>query len=184
MPTYRSINVELHSQFDVETLPEYAPQPQSYYESQGISDKVPASIDDETSTRSVYVPVLPGSQFWISYAVSQPISADQHFLFKLFINGAHITSWSSGKNEGWKGKTMFALYEREDAEGKKMVEKRALRFTPPDQDDGEWKDVINAFDEEAYLEIRIHRAHDRKRIGREFEQYEKTAHSSRRRGIE
>lgn len=185
MPTYRSINIQLHSQFDIEALPEYIPRPQSYYESQGIIATLPSLVDDRTSTCCVYVPVLPGSQFWISYSVSPPVPDEQHFLFKLFINGALIVSWSCGKNEKWKGKTMFGLFKGEDGNGgKKRIEKRALSFTSPDHEDGEWRDVENAFDPDAYMEIRVCRAHGRKRIGRELEEYSKTPYGENVRGIE
>ncbi|KAF2875637.1 hypothetical protein BDV95DRAFT_603048 [Massariosphaeria phaeospora] len=182
MPTYRGINVALHSQFDIETLPEYLPQPQAYYAEQGTTAKAPALIDDGSSTCCVYVPVLPGSQFWIGYSVSPPVPADQQFLFKLFINGAHIVSWSTGKDEGWKGKTMFALYEREEG-GKKRMERRVLCFTPSNRKNGEWKDVQDAFDEDARVEIRVHRAHGRRRVARQAEEFARSSHAQNGRGI-
>ena len=185
MPTYRGISVELRSQFDVEALPEYFPRPQAYYTARGVSAPVPDVFDETGSTCSVYVPVLPASQFWINYYVSPPVPQHQFFLFKLFINGAHIVSWSCGKDNAWKGKTMFGLYEREQGEdGKKRIEKRALCFTTPDKVDGEWKDVNDAFDAHAYLEIRLHRASGRKRVARELEEYKETSHGAQRRGIE
>src|ERR1700755_400102 len=123
MPTYRSINLELHSQFDIETLPEFFPRPQSYYAGRGNSTHIPSPFDEKTSTCSVYISVIPASQFWIVYSISPPIPEEQQFLFKLFINGAHIVSWSTGRSDNWKGRTMFALYEREEGgDGKKRVE--------------------------------------------------------------
>ncbi|KAF2259252.1 hypothetical protein CC78DRAFT_621214 [Lojkania enalia] len=185
MPTYRSINIELHSQFDVETIPEYCPRPQNYYTERSVYSRVPTLIDQEVSTISTYIPVLPGSQFWISYFISPPVPDEQHFFFKLFINNAHIVSWSCGKNDGWKGKTMFGLFEREEPEdGKKRFEKRVLRFTPPNKRDGEWEDIIDAFDQDAHLEIRVHRARGRRRVARETEDSTKTPHGSDGRGIE
>jgi hypothetical protein len=184
MPNYRSINVALHSQFDIETFPEYAPQPQEYYAQRGIAGKVPPLIDEKTATCSVYIPVFPGSQFWISYSVSPPVPDDQQFLFKLFINGAHVVSWSAGRAQDWKGKTMFGLYEKECEDGKKRVEKRVLCFTPPDKKTKQWTDVIDAFDEDAYMEIRVHRAHRSKRIERDIKEFKDTEHGKRQRGIE
>jgi hypothetical protein len=185
MPTYRSINIALHSQFDVETLPEYLPPPQEYYSARGVVRIAPSLIDDATSTCSVYVPVLPGSTFWIGYSVSPPVPDDHFFLFKLYINNAHIVSWSTGKDEEWRGKTMFGLYERaEDEEGKRKVEKRVLSFTSPDKDGSAWNDVEDPFDERMSMEIRVHRAHGRKRIERELEVYKKTQHGSVAKGME
>ncbi|KAJ4304820.1 hypothetical protein N0V90_000348 [Kalmusia sp. IMI 367209] len=185
MPTYRSISIALHSQFDIQPYPEYLPRPQSYYVMRGVTPAppVPAFVDEKTSTCSVYVPVYPGSQFWIRYSVLPPVPNDQQFLFKFYINGAHVVSWSTGKKEKWEGKMMFALFEGEDAQGKKRIEKRALYFTPPDGKGGKWSDVCDPFDEEAHLEIRVHRALGKKRVARQVEDYEKTEHGTNERGI-
>jgi hypothetical protein len=185
MPIYRSINIALHSQFDVETLPEYYPLPQEHYTLRGITQTVPKLIDNASSTCSVYVPVLPGSTFWIGYSISPPVPDGHYFLLKLYINGAHIVSWSCGKEEGWKGKTMFALYERaEDEDGKKKVEKRVLVFTAPNNEDKTWNDVQDTFDENMRMEIKVHRAHGRKRVERDMEEYEQTRHAKNAKGIE
>ncbi|KAF1843124.1 uncharacterized protein K460DRAFT_418247 [Cucurbitaria berberidis CBS 394.84] len=185
MPNYRSINIALHSQFDVETLPEYYPAPKDSYIARGITGFVPELINNDTSTCSVYMPALPGSTFWIGYSVSPPVPAGHYFLFKLYINGKHIVSWSTGKENNWRGKTMFGLYERpEDEEGKRRVEKRVLRFTPPDRKDKKWKDVTDVFDENACIEIKVHRAHGRKRIERELEEYKKTQHAKKGKGVD
>ena len=184
MPIYRSINIALHSQFDIEALPEYQPASTEHYLARGITGFVPEYIDDTTSTCSVYVPVLPGSTFWIDYSVSPPVPAGHFFLFKLHINGAHIVNWSTGKEEGWKGKTMFGLFESVGEKGRKITEKRVLCFTPPDREDGKWKDVADVFDPTARIEITVHRAHGRKRIEREIQQYKDTEHATNGKGIE
>ncbi|KAJ4361806.1 hypothetical protein N0V83_010747 [Neocucurbitaria cava] len=184
MPTYRSINIALHSQFDVETLPEYHPAARAEYIARGISGFTPEFISDSTSTCSVYIPVLPGSNFWISYSVSPPVPDEHYFLFKLYINGAHIVSWSTGKEERWKGKTMFGLFERpEEQERKSRVEKRVLCFAPPNQSDGEWNDMADVFDEHACIMIKVLRANGRKRVKREMEEYSKTQHARNDKGI-
>jgi hypothetical protein len=186
MPTYRSITLQLHSQFDISTFPEYTPLPASHYASyttQAVKKppSPPLLINEKTSTCSVYIATFPGSTFWLSYSVAQPVPPDQHFLLKLFINGKHIVSWSSGKEEEWTGKTMFGLFERtDDEDGKKRIEKRALRFA---NEDGEWKDMKNAFDPDTNMEIRVYRASGRKRIGWETEQYMETEHGKEPIGI-
>jgi hypothetical protein len=185
MPIYRSINVALHSQFDLEALPEYYPLLQEHYTSRGVTQTVPKLIEYASSTCSVYVPVLPGSTFWIGYSISPPVPQGHYFLFKLHINGAHIVSWSCGGEEGWRGKTMFGLYERaEDEDGKRKVEKRVLRFTSPNEKDNTWDDVRDLFDEKMCLEIKVHRAHGRKRVEREMEVYDETRHAKNTKGIE
>lgn len=90
MPTYRSISLVLHSQFDIQSLPKYYPLPQEHYTFHGIARTVPKYVDDVSSTCSVYIPVLPGSTFWIGYSVSAPVPKGYYFLFKLYINGAHV----------------------------------------------------------------------------------------------
>ncbi|KAF2125900.1 hypothetical protein P153DRAFT_348103 [Dothidotthia symphoricarpi CBS 119687] len=169
MPTYRSINIALHSQFDVETIPEYYPLTSGHFASRCITDFTPPLVDDKTSTCSVYIPVLPGSTFWIGYSVSPPVPEGQYFLFKLYIDGAHAISWSTGKDEEWRGKTMFGLFEGEEStESRRKIEKRVLCFSPPNKNG---KDV---FDEKSCVEIRVHRAHGRKRIERQFGEYNET----------
>lgn len=184
MPTYRSINLSLHSQFDIETFPEYPPEAKESYLARAITGFIPDLIDDTTSTCSVYVPVLPGSTFWISYSVEPPVPTGHYFLFKLYINGAHIVSFSTGKEDGWEGKTMFGLFESsESSEDRKRVEKRVLAFTPPDSRDHMWKDVADVHDKTARVEVRVHRANARKRVERVFEEYTKTPHAKHSRGV-
>lgn len=71
---------------------------------------------------------------------------------------------------------MFGLFMREEDEvsspgkrraKKKTIEKRALRFAS-----AEGMDESNAMDERKCLEIRIHRAHGRKRVAREVGEYQ------------
>lgn len=76
---------------------------------------------------------------------------------------------------------MFALFEMEDDEGRQRVEKRILCFTPPE--DGTWGDVDDVWDEEACLEIRVHRALGKKRIERMVAPYKETVHGMHERGI-
>ncbi|KAF2024938.1 hypothetical protein EK21DRAFT_104302 [Setomelanomma holmii] len=183
MPSFRSINIALHSQFDVQTLPEFYPLPPEHYISPGICCAAPQLVDDATSTCTVYIPTVPGSTFWISYSISPPVPEGHHFLFKLYINGAHILSWSTGKDADWRGKTMFGLYERsETEEGKPKVEKRVLCFTSPSNLASGW-DVQDLFDERACMEIKVHRAHGRKRIERELQDFNQTEHARNAKGI-
>ncbi|KAH7070618.1 hypothetical protein BKA63DRAFT_568989 [Paraphoma chrysanthemicola] len=172
MPTIRSINLALHSQFDAVTLPEY--------DAVQLEPCVKPD-DDASSTCTVLVPILAGSTFWISYSISPPVPEGHHFLFKLYINSAHIVSWSVGKEESWRGKTMFGLYERaEDEDGKRKIEKRALCFMPPDEARGAMDELL---DGKMGMEIRVHRAHGRKRVERSLEEYGRTEHAQNERGI-
>jgi hypothetical protein len=181
---YRSIDIGLHSQFDIETLPEYRPEPRGDYTARGIAGFTPEHIDENSSTCSVYIPALPGSTFWIGYSVSPPVPAGHYFLFKMLINGAQVMSWSTSKEEGWKGKTMFGLFECPDeGDVKKRFEKRVLCFAPSNRKEMGRNDTVDMFDETARVEIRVHRAKGRKRIERQAEEYGKTQHAKNGRGI-
>ncbi|EUC28449.1 hypothetical protein COCCADRAFT_109110 [Bipolaris zeicola 26-R-13] len=176
-----SVDITLHSQLDIEKLPEYHPDPRDDH---GITRFMPKPFESKTSTCSVFVPALPGTAFWISYAVSPPVPDEHYFFFKLYIDGAHIVSWSTGKAEGWRGKTMFGLFESpEDAEGVKRIEKRVLCFAPPRENDTHRIGMVDILDETACVEIRVHRAHARKRIQRQVEMYEDTQHAKEGRRI-
>jgi hypothetical protein len=165
MPTHRSINIALHSQFDIEIVPEYYPPPHL------TSPTVAPLVEDNTSTCNVFVPVLPGSQFWIVYSISPPVPEGHFFLFKLYVDGEKLFSWAVGKEEEWRGKCMFGLFESERMGGKRM-EKRALCFSALDKKDDKDGEVENKGD---FVEIRVHRASGRKRIEREMKVFEETA---------
>lgn len=188
MPTYRSINVALHSQFDIESLPEYYTPPHQHppstSQARGASAISPL-VDDTTSTCSVYIPVLPGSQFWIAYSVSPPVPEGHYFLFKLFVDGIAVVSWSTGREEGWEGKCVFGLFE-DDGDGvgnmrRGRVGKRVFCFSALRKDEGTGTEDM--FDESKRIEIRVHRASGRKRVEREMEVFEQTALAKKAEGI-
>ncbi|KAH6633719.1 hypothetical protein C7974DRAFT_309855 [Boeremia exigua] len=193
MPTYRSINIELHSQFDIITLPEYYPPPflhpldspldppldasldaaldATLRPSRDPSPIIPPLIDDLTSTCSVHVPAMPGSQFWISYSVSPPVPEGHYFLFKMYVDGEQVMSWSTGRENDWMGKTMFGLFESEGgSSGKSRVEKRVLCFGALGSEGG-------------CVEIRVHRASGRVRVEREMQVFEETRFAKGEGGI-
>lgn len=181
---YRSIDIALHSQLNIEALPEHHPIPRDDHTAPDTTSFMPELFDSRTSTCSVFVPVMPGGTFWIKYRVRPPIPEEQYFLFKLHIDGAHIVNWSTGKAEGWKGKTMFGLFESpEDMRGKKRIEKRMFYFVPPDGKKKHWGCDADTFDEKACVEIRVHRAGARKRVQREVEEYVATPHAKKNTGI-
>jgi hypothetical protein len=178
MPTYRGIGIELRSQFDVKSIPEYIPIAQSYYDKRGILEAAPLFTDTETTTCNVYIPFWAGSQFWINYQVEPPVPEGQYFLFKLFIDGSPIVDWSCGRREEWRGKTMFGLFETRGDDGKKRIEKRVFRFT---KRKGNPED---AFDPDMNMEIRVYRACARKRISREARPYQGSSNAYDEQGVE
>lgn len=91
--------------------------------------------------------------------------------------------WSTSKEEGWTGKTMFGLYEKIDDEGRKRVEKRVLCFAPPDRKDQGCEGHPGSLTEGGCLEIKVCRAHGRRRVERNLELYESTQHARSGEGI-
>lgn len=125
MPTYRSITASLVSQFDLMVIPEYPP-PENR---QDHDSTLPTLISEELSLISVFIPTYSGSQFWISYSIAPPYPPKALFYFKLFLNGASVVSWGCGKDDGYKGKTVFGLYKSDaDEEGESSIQKRILCF--------------------------------------------------------
>jgi hypothetical protein len=179
MPTCRSISLELRSQFDIEALPEFV---WSNTETKGLGQpaetlRAQKSLDEKGSVCNVYVPVYPKSQFWIVYSISPPIPDGTLFLFKLFFNNEHVISWSCGKDEDWKGKTMFGLFEkRGDRDGKNRVEKRVLSFAALGGATNENIPKRQTTPAGPDLEVRVFRAHGRKRIPKNIEDLEQTPH--------
>lgn len=177
MPVYRSIRIALHSQFDIETLPEYYPPPLASLigTQRTCYSDIPPFVDEKTSTCSVHVPVFPGGQFWIAYSVAPPVPENQHFLFKLYIDGEKVMSWSTDKEYRWMGKTMYGLFESNEGDcARRRIEKRVLCFSATGKD-GDTQDGC--------VEIKVHRASGRKRIEREFQVFEETAFAKSVQGV-
>ncbi|KAL8773028.1 MAG: hypothetical protein Q9209_002048 [Squamulea sp. 1 TL-2023] len=161
MPVYRNITINLVSQFDILNIPEYAP---------------PAKSDDPFSTPptlvdnslvSCYVPTYPLSQFWFSYSISAPHPPKALYYFKLFINGASVVSWGCGERDGFKGRTMYGLYDSGDRwMGAPDVAARAFTFA---SDATTQQSMSNTLAQ--MMEIRVYRARGRRRIMPELEQF-------------
>ncbi|KAL8671813.1 MAG: hypothetical protein Q9168_003697 [Polycauliona sp. 1 TL-2023] len=161
MPVSRNITINLVSQFDILNIPEYAP---------------PAIPDDPFSTLSArvdnslvtcYVPTYPLSQFWFSYSVSPPHPPKAWYYFKLFINGASVVSWGCGERDGFKGRTMYGLYDSGyHWMGVPDVAARAFTFA---NDSSTQQSLTNTLAQ--VMEIRVYRARGRKRIRPQLEHF-------------
>ena len=145
MPTYRGIRLTLHSQFDILPLPEYTLPPDS-----------PLTATEDAEVPGVLTPFLPGSHFWLSYAIAPPVPASQFFLFKMRVDGKKVVSWCAGGEEGYEGKVVCGLFEGDDGA---WVERRAFRFAMGGG--GE--------DERGCIEVDVHRAGGRRRVARRVE---------------
>ncbi|KAL9603283.1 MAG: hypothetical protein Q9219_001306 [cf. Caloplaca sp. 3 TL-2023] len=162
MPAYRNITINLVSQFDILNIPEYEP---------------PAAVDDPFTTSptlinnslvSCYVPIYPLSQFWLSYSVAAPHPPKALYYFKLFINGAPVVSWGCGEENGFKGKTMYGLYDSgERWMGEPGVEARVFNFTSESTTTHPLNDSLGQA-----MEVRVYRARGRKRIKPDIENFQ------------
>ncbi|KAL8698149.1 MAG: hypothetical protein Q9224_001987 [Gallowayella concinna] len=161
MPVYRNITINLVSQFDILNIPEYAP---------------PATPDDPFSTSpalvdnslvSCYVPTYPLSQFWFSYSISAPHPPKAWYYFKLFINGASVVSWGCGERNGFKGSTMYGLFDSGDRwMGMPDVAARAFTFASDATTQQARNNTLGQV-----MEIRVYRARGRKRVKPDLEHF-------------
>ena len=169
MPTYRSIIISLISQFDILTIPEYAP-PSTPNDPFSPS---PTLVEPDLSLVSVYIPTYPSSQFWLSYNISPPHPPNALYYFKLFLNGACVASWGCGEEDEYRGKTVFGLFESSESwKGERGVEKRALCFASENDDPQSVSDPLGDF-----LEVRVYRSNGRKRIMPEIQDFRTLAAS-------
>ena len=162
MPSYRSITLSLISQYDILTIPEYAP-PTYLSDDPFITSDKRVLVDAAKSLVSVYVPRYPGSQFWLRYSISPPHPPKALFYFKLSLNGKELVSWGCGREEGFKGKTMWGLYDSGvDWMGEKVIERRVLCFAAEDDAPSSSDKAVD--DPRQFLEVRVYRAKRRQQI--------------------
>lgn len=162
MPAYRNITINLVSQFDILNIPEYAPPP-------AFDDPFsapPALVDN--SLVSCYIPIYPLSQFWLSYSISAPHPPKALYYFKFFINGACVVSWGCGEENGFKGKTMYGLFDSgERWMGEPGIDARAFSFASKATS---YRSTNNTLGQ--VLEVRVYRSRGRKRIRPELEDFQ------------
>lgn len=161
MPAYRNITINLVSQFDILNIPEYAP---------------PVALDDpfsappalvDKSLVSCYIPVYPLSQFWLSYSISAPHPPKALYYFKLFINGACVVSWGCGEKNGFKGKTMYGLFDSgERWMGEPGIDARAFSFASEPSTEHPTSNTLGQV-----MEVKVYRSRGRKRIRPELEDF-------------
>lgn len=152
---YRSINIVLRSQFDLSVLPEF--RAASVGDGDAGQQHPLPDAHAATSPPTAFVPFVPASQFWICYSIAPPHPPRSYFYFKLFIGGQHIVSWGVGQQEGYRGKTAFAVWDHNhdsSADGTEDLRKHAFFFRPGASVDHE----------DNSLEIRVHRSYGRKAV--------------------
>ncbi|KAK4693180.1 hypothetical protein P7C71_g4170, partial [Lecanoromycetidae sp. Uapishka_2] len=169
MPTYRSITLSLVSQFDILTIPEYAPPatPNDPF------SNAPTLINAKHSLVSVYIPTYPASQFWLSYSISPPHPPKALYYFKLYIDSNHIVSWGCGEEDGFKGKTMFGLFDSSVGGAnvrQSMIERRVLCFAPEAGHHSNSRFGSDNLGE--VMEIKVFRSKGRKRVQADLKEYQ------------
>ncbi|KAF6237127.1 hypothetical protein HO173_004595 [Letharia columbiana] len=159
MPTYRSITISLVSQFDILTIPEYAPPttPTDPF------SNAPTLVNPDHSLVSVYIPTYPSSQFWISYSISPPYPPKLLYYFKLYLNGNSVVSWGCGEDDAYRGKTMFGLFKPGHSSALARgttLQQRVLCFGPDTAglDNGALDNLSDV------MEIKVFRSKGRKRV--------------------
>ncbi|CAN8095540.1 unnamed protein product [Discula destructiva] len=189
MPLFRGIEVSILTQSLTGRLPEYPHPDGSGFQKPDNAGEVsedgrsasllpdnPDAVehDPNASSRiSVYVPSLPGSQFWIKYVVECAPSSSSHLFFKLYMNGRHITSWGINtrtKSKGHVEKALYAPCDRWDQEDNGVVfkpegiEARYFYFVSDQQQP-------SIADDGGLIEVHVFRAKGRKRRAAKLDQY-------------
>lgn len=80
MVRFRGINVNVVSQLDAQRLPEYS---------------TARSLDALGRVAACFVPVRPGAQIWLEYALDGPHPDKAAYFFKLLVDGQNVISWVS-----------------------------------------------------------------------------------------
>ncbi|KAI4594897.1 hypothetical protein LQW54_005579 [Pestalotiopsis sp. IQ-011] len=187
MPIFRGIDVSVVASRDARSLPEYphpdgssvrlmspeAASPTRSADCSILSDSDPARQKKTNPRISVYVPSMPGDQFWLRYSVLRTPAPATHLYFKMFMNGALITSWGILSNtektdqmqQPVGGTVVRALYEpgqrwkhtNTDAEGRMIgMETRYFFFTPT-------VDQQSAAEDGGLIEVQVFRSKGRRR---------------------
>jgi hypothetical protein len=171
MPTYKDITVSIHTPFAIEGLPEIAP-PIASSGALHLISPINQLVNESQRCVSVYVPVMPQSLFWLSYSITEPPRNNNFFVFKLFVNRQEVVTWYCDKNDHWKGKTMFGLFDtgKDDmVVGGAGMEKRIFKFGHPGKED--WRvvgDLSADGDMNRFVEVRVFRASMKMRIPRQM----------------
>lgn len=78
MVSLRGISVHGVSQIEARRLPEYS---------------TAQAVDSNGPVAACYIPTIPGAQIWFEYSIDGPHPPNAMYLFKLFIDGQHVTTW-------------------------------------------------------------------------------------------
>jgi hypothetical protein len=174
MPTYKNICVAIHTPFAIEGLPEIAPSTPTG-DGRLSSSSIKQLVDEQGCCVSVFVPVMPQSLFWLSYSIIEPPNDGTFYVFKLFVNKHEIVTWCCDKEEEWRGKTMFGLFDtgKDDmVVGGAGMEKRVFKFGGTGEES--WRvvgDLSADGEKNRYVEVKVCRADMKMRVPRQMDLY-------------
>ncbi|CAM1510284.1 Fc.00g006190.m01.CDS01 [Cosmosporella sp. VM-42] len=180
MPCFRGVDVSIFTQSDPGRLPEFShpdassvrllppldwpPSPQSSGPA-GSSDSDSTHIQKASPRISVYIPSIPGSQFWFHYSIQRVPEPPCQLYFKISMNGRPIANWGINPAANPSGSVTRALYEpcdrwhyKEDdiVLKREGIEARYFHFLPT-------SDSISVAEDGGVIEVQVFRARGRKR---------------------
>lgn len=173
-----------------EDLPGNGPMTPSASDASILSEGDPTRQKKVNPVVSVYIPSMPGTQrqprvahgrtdaglgeqFWLKYHILRPPPLASHLFFKMFLNGALVTSWGMSLGTGEQahpsrpitGTVVRALYEpgekwRDERTGAELkhvgIETRYFHFMPG-------SDRKSVAEDGGLIEVRIFRSRGRRR---------------------
>ncbi|KAF2971254.1 hypothetical protein GQX73_g2325 [Xylaria multiplex] len=198
MPYFRGIEISIHASLEAKQVAEY-PHPDGssvrlmrptappvicsgYAGVDGASQpNALSTLEEVDPTRlkkvnpriSVYIPSLPGEQFWLRYLINQSPPPSRCIFFKMTMNGRHISSWGTNTNTRTAGIVVRALYRPEDKWGDAYdhndarypgIETRYFHFMPG-------LDKKSIAEDGGIIEVQVFRCKGRKRIALELDTY-------------
>ncbi|KAI1280145.1 hypothetical protein F5Y07DRAFT_387011 [Xylaria sp. FL0933] len=197
MPYFRGVEVSVHASLEARQVIEY-PHPDGSsvrllratavancdaHTETGQASQVncPCTPEELDPTRlkkvnpriSVYIPSLPGEQFWLRYIINQSPPPSRCIFFKMTMNGRHISSWGINTNTRSAGIVVRALYRPEDKWGEACgydeagypgIETRYFHFMPG-------LNKKSVAEDGGIIEVQVFRCTGRKRIALELDAY-------------
>ncbi|KAI0598121.1 hypothetical protein F4775DRAFT_556583 [Biscogniauxia sp. FL1348] len=196
MPYFRGIELSIIASYEAQSLPEY-PHPDGSSvrllrtgaaledlqdadrpslqpsASSGSTDTDPTRQKKVNPRVSVYIPSLPGEQFWLRYSVNQSPPPSRCIFFKMYMNGRHIVSWGVDTNNRTSGSVTRALYEPGDRWGDTAaglqvgtvgIETRYFHFMLG-------LDKKSVAEDGGLIEVHIFRCRGRKRVAAKLDAY-------------
>ncbi|KAI3318216.1 hypothetical protein HD806DRAFT_526533 [Xylariaceae sp. AK1471] len=188
MPCFRGIEISIHASLEAKQVIEY-PHPDASsvrlvrattldQESQPGTPSAPEDVDPVRLKKvnpriSVYIPSLPGEQFWLRYLINQSPPPSRCIFFKMTMNGRHIASWGINTSIRSTGSVVRALYQPVDKWG-----------NPFDQDESDYPGIETRYfhfmpglekksvaDDGGLIEVQVFRCKGRKRIATKLDAY-------------